>query len=111
MKFAVRESDGDVAPLQTEHVSFCAMYQPPMEAQRLVALSGLEVVAQLPGVTQVSLHCCVGDAIDWRRGTISRLLTVYGVANDHDHLCELYEQIQRSTVASYEMTESAEPLR
>ncbi len=111
MKFAVRESDGDVAPLQTEHVSFCAMYQPPMEAQRLVALSGLEVVAQLPGVTQVSLHCCVGDAIDWRRGTISRLLTVYGVANDHDHLCELYEQIQRSIVASYEMTESAEPLR
>ena len=111
MRFAVRESDGDVAPLQTEHVSFCAMYQPPMEAQRLVALSGLEVVAQLPGVTQVSLYCCVGDAIDWRRGTISRLLTVYGVANDHEHLCELYEQIQRSIVASYEMTEPAEPLR
>jgi hypothetical protein len=62
-------------------------------------------------VTQVSLYCCVGDAIDWRRGTISRLLTVYGVANDHEHLCELYEQIQRSIVASYEMTEPAEPLR
>ena len=107
MRFAVRESDGDVAPLKTEHVSFCAMYQPPMEAQRLVELRGLDVVGQLPGVTQISVYCRVGDAIDWRRGTISRLLTVYGVTNDHDHLCELYEQIQRSIVASYEMAEPA----
>ena len=103
MRFAVRESDGDVAPLQSENVAFCAMYQPPMEAQRLVELSGLDVVAQLPGVTQVIPDRRVGDAIDWRRGTMSRLLTVYGVANDHGHLYELYQQIQRSIVTRYEM--------
>jgi len=111
MRFAVRESDGDVAPLRTENVSFCAMCQAPMEARRLVGLSGLDVVTQLPGVTEVSLYCRVGDALDWRWGTASRLLTVYGVANDHDHLCELYEQIQRSIVASYELIDPAEHLK
>jgi len=34
---------------------------------------------------------------------MSRLLTVYGVANDHGHLYELYQQIQRSIVTRYEM--------
>jgi biotin carboxylase len=105
MRFAVCESDGDVVPLRSEHVAFCAMYQPPMEAQRLVELSGLDAVALLPGVTQVIPARRVGDAVDWRRGTISRLLTVYGVANDHDHLYELYRQIQRSVVTRYEMAE------
>jgi hypothetical protein len=106
MRFAVRESDGDVVPLQSEHVAFCAMYQPPMEAQRLVELSGLDAVALLPGVTQVIPARRVGDAVDWRWGTMSRLLTVYGVAKDHDHLYELYRQIQRSIVTRYEMAES-----
>ena len=113
MRFAVRESDGDVAALRSEHVAFCAMYQPPMEAQRLVELSGLDAVALLPGVTQVIPARRVGDAVDWRRGTMSRLLTVYGVADDHDHLYELYRQIQRSVVTRYEMAEpvSRLPLR
>jgi biotin carboxylase len=109
MRFAVRESDGDLALLQSEKVAFCAMYQPPMQARRLVELSGLDAVAQLPGVTGVILDRRVGDAIDWRRGTTSRLLTVYGVADDHDHLYELYQQIQRSVVAGYEMAEVAQP--
>ena len=105
MRFAVRESDGGMLPLQTDHVAFCAMYQAPMEAQRLVELSGLDVVAQMSGITQVIPDRRVGDAIDWRRGTLSRLLTVYGVANDHDHLYDLYQQIQRSIVARYEVAE------
>ncbi len=105
MRFAVRESDGDISPSPSEHVAFCAMYQAPMEAQRLLELSGLDVVAQLPGIEQVIPDCRVGDALDWRRGTLSRLLTVYGVADDHDHLYQLYQQIQLSIVARYEMAE------
>ncbi len=108
MRFALRESDGQVAPLQSEHVAFCVMYQPPMEAQRLVELSGLDAVAQLPGVSQVIPDRRVGDAIDWRRGTMTRLLTVYGVASDHGHLYELYQQIQQSIVARYEMDETVQ---
>jgi len=104
MRFAVRESDGDLALLETEHVAFCAMYQPPIEATRLIELSGLDDVAQLPGVTSIVPNRIVGDVIDWRCGTMSRLFTVYGVAKDHHHLSELYGQIQRSTVARYDRT-------
>jgi biotin carboxylase len=102
MRFAVRESDGDLALLETEHVAFCAMYQPPIDATRVVELSGLDAVAQLPGVTSIVPNRMVGDVIDWRSGTMSRLFTVYGVAKDHDHLSELYGQIQRCTVARYD---------
>jgi hypothetical protein len=109
MRFAVRESDGDVAPLQSEQVAFCMMYQPPIGAQRLVELSGLDVVDHLDGVTEVIPDRRAGDAIDWRQGTASRLFIVYGLANDHDHLLELYQQIQASIVARYEMDEMAEP--
>jgi hypothetical protein len=73
-----------------------------MDATRLAQLSGLDVVAQLPGVTEVVRERKVGDLIDWRRGTSSRLLKVYGMAEDHDHLYDLYQQIQHSVVARYE---------
>lgn len=109
MKFAVRASAGNVIPLEGGRVAFCAMYQSPIEAHKLVELRGLDVVALLPGVTQVSPNLEVGDSIDWRRGTMSRLCTVYGVAEDIDHLYELYQQIQRSIVARYETNLTGRP--
>lgn len=105
MKFAVGESDGVVPPVLSDQVAFCAMYHAPMEARRLIGLSGLDVVARIPGVTEVVPDYRVGDTIDWRRGTFSRLATVHGVADDHDHLDGLYQQIQQSVVARYEMAE------
>ena len=103
MRVALRLSDGDIAAFPTDQVPFCAMYQSPMEAQCLVELTGLDVVAQLPGVTRIVADRRAGDVIDWRTGTLSRLFTTYGVADDHDHLYHLYQQIQTSVVARYEM--------
>jgi biotin carboxylase len=103
MRVALRRSDGDIVPVQTDQVPFCAMYQSPMEARCLLELDGLDVVAQLPGMTQVVANRRAGDSIDWRQGTLSRLFTAYGMADDHDHLYHLYQQIQTSVVARYEM--------
>jgi hypothetical protein len=88
--------------VRTTDVAFCAMYQAPLEATRLVELCGLDIVAQLPGVTRIVANRIAGDDIDWRVGTMSRLFTVYGVANGHDHLYELYGQILQSTIARYD---------
>ncbi len=107
MRVALRLSDGDIVPFQTDQVPFCVMYQSPMEARCLIELNGLDVVAELPGVTQVVADRQVGDSIDWRQGTLSRLFTAYGVADDHDHLYHLYQQIQTSVVARYEMDGSS----
>jgi hypothetical protein len=103
MRVALRRSDGDIVAFQGEQVPFCAMYQSPMEAQCLVELNGLDVVAALPGVTRIVADRRAGDVIDWRQGTLSRLFTAYGVADDLDHLYHLYQQIQTSVVARYEM--------
>lgn len=102
MRFAVRDHSGDVDRVPLSRVAFCAMYQAPVEATRLVELSGLDVVAALPGVTAITPNRAEGDVIDWRVGTMSRLFTVHGVADDHDQLYEVYQQIQRSTVVRYE---------
>jgi biotin carboxylase len=110
MKFAVGQSDRDVASLRTGRVAFCTMYQAPMEAQRLTELSGLDTVAQFPGVTSVMPYLRVGDTIDWRQGSKSRLLMVYGVAEDHDRLYELYQRIQETIVAGYEMADPGGPV-
>jgi hypothetical protein len=56
-------------------------------------------------VTGITPNRAEGDVIDWRVGTMSRLFTVHGVADDHDHLYELYQTIQRSTVVRYETDE------
>ena len=103
LRFALGESDGFMPQLQSQRVAFCAMYQAPMEAKRLTELTGLDVVAQLPGVTRIAPDRHVGDAIDWREGTMSRLFSVYGVANGHDHLFQLYQEIQRAVVVRYEV--------
>ena len=44
MRFALRDQTGDVDRVQLSRVAFCAMYQAPMEATRLVELSGLDVL-------------------------------------------------------------------
>ena len=66
-------------------------------------LGGLDAVAGLAGVTHVIPNRVVGDAIDWREGTLSRLFTAYGVVDDHDQLHQLYEEIKRLVVARYDM--------
>jgi len=60
------------------------MYQAPLEATRLVELCGLDVIAQLPGVTKIVPNRIAGDDIDWRVGTMSRLFTVYGIADCYE---------------------------
>jgi hypothetical protein len=105
MRFALRDEseDGDHLPLS--RVAFCAMYQAPMEATRLVEMIGLDVVGDLPGVTAITPNREEGDVIDWRIGTMSRLFTVHGVADDHDQLYHVYEQIQQSAIVRYETDE------
>jgi hypothetical protein len=103
MRFALHGPDGVALPPGSERVAFCAMYQPPTGAQRLVELGGLDAVAGLAGVTHVIPNRVVGDAIDWREGTLSRLFTAYGVVDDHDQLHQLYEEIKRLVVARYDM--------
>jgi biotin carboxylase len=107
MRFALRLSDGDVTLLPAGPVAFCAMYQPPVGAERLVQLAGLDAVAALPGVTNVVANLQAGDALDWQRGTMSRIFTVYGVADDHDHLARLYRQILGAVVVRYEPADAS----
>jgi biotin carboxylase len=103
MKYAVGAPDVEIAPPLATRVGFCANYHAPMEARRLLALSGVDDVAALSGVTSVVRYRHPGDALDWRDGTMSRIFTTYGAASDHDQLYELHQQIERCVLAEYEL--------
>jgi biotin carboxylase len=107
MRFALGLSEGEVTPVRSGPVAFCAMYQAPVDAERLLQLDGLDAVGDLPGVTNVVANLRAGDALDWQRGTMSRLFTVYGVADDHDHLARLYAQILETAVVRYEPADAS----
>jgi biotin carboxylase len=101
MEFALG-AEIEIAQPDPGRVAFCAYHQPPLDAVKLVDLAGVEEVEQLPGVSRVVRHRHPGDAVDWRLGTQSRVLTVYGVVADRDELYERHQQIDRCIDAQYE---------
>jgi len=102
MRFALGAPASEVAQLPLDGVGFAINYHAPATARRLLALDGLDAVAALAGVTRVVSHRQVGDTLDWREGTMSRIFTAYGVTSDHDQLSELHAQIYRSVAAGYD---------
>lgn len=103
MRFATGATDVDLAAIELGKVAFSVNHQPPQDARRLLALDGLDEIAALPGVSSVVRRRGVGDPLDWRDGTMSRLFTVYGAVGDHDQLHELHTRIGRCVVADYEL--------
>lgn len=67
-------------------VGYWLMLQPPYSARRILSIDGIDEVAELAGVESVRLRREAGDAVDWREGTASHVVTVRGRAIDHETL-------------------------
>jgi len=83
-------------------VGFWLMLQPPMAATRVESITGLEEVSALSGVDQVNLRRKPGDAVDWREGTDSQVLTVRGRTPDHQTLAETIDSIRKKVAVDYD---------
>ena len=78
------------------------MLQPPVAARRVESVTGLEEVSALTGVDTVNLRRRPGDAVDWREGTDSQVLTVRGRTPDHQALAETIDSIRKKVAIDYD---------
>ncbi len=77
----------------TKRVAFRIAVQPPIEATRLDAISGLDKAAALPGVENVVLNKAVGTELDYREGAMSQIYSVSGSADDYDKMLALRQRV------------------
>ncbi|MDA8291936.1 MAG: hypothetical protein M0Z33_09710 [Actinomycetota bacterium] len=82
-------------------VGYRMLVQGPMWATEVVAVEGLDRVAEIPGVAAVALHRGPGSAIDWRTGNHDYVFSVLGVVPDHDALATLDRTVLDTTSIVY----------
>jgi biotin carboxylase len=90
------------APVPTDGVGYVIVGQPPIGARRVSNVSGLEGLADYPGVDAVSLHRSPGDKVDWRLGSHEYVYSVLGNAADHAGVRAVHEFIDEFVLIAYE---------
>jgi biotin carboxylase len=85
-----------------ERVSYYHWAQAPVHARRLLALSGLDEVADLPGVDSVVLNRRNGDPLDWRDGGQGHLYSVFGTVANHENLRDVQAAIERTAIVTFD---------
>jgi hypothetical protein len=103
LRQALGDKDIIIEPAPSAVVSYSAVYQPPAEASRLIALDGAAALRDIPGLTAVAPHRRAGQELDWRRGFDNRLFSAYGVVPDHIELDRTYRQICETVTVTYEL--------
>jgi D-alanine-D-alanine ligase-like ATP-grasp enzyme len=86
----------------TDHVGYVIVGQPPLGARRVVSVTGLDRVADHPGVSSVSLTKRPGDEVDWRKGSHEYVYSVLGIAPAPDDVRALREFIDEEVAVIYE---------
>jgi biotin carboxylase len=84
-----------------DRVGFYLWHQPPVGATAITAISGLEAVAELPGVVEVRLVRRPGDRVDWHEGGVGHVYGVGGVVADYVELVALRHQILDTASVTY----------
>jgi biotin carboxylase len=82
-------------------VGYWLMLQPPISARRVATIEGLDEISALREVEIVSQQRHQGDAVDWREGTASQVVTVRGRVADHVALAETIEMIRHKVSIEY----------
>jgi biotin carboxylase len=70
----------------------------PMRVRQITSVSGLESLRELSGVNEVVLNRGPGQLVDWHEGSFGHVISVAGVAPDHDGLREVLNAIETSVL-------------
>ncbi len=89
-------------------VGFLLMVQPPTWAHRVAAVDGVDEVTALPDVEGVVRHVGAGHVVDWRLGTLSKVLTVRGRSVDHDALRRTVDGVHAALRIAYDRDDGAD---
>jgi biotin carboxylase len=74
---------------------------PPVSADRVGTITGLESLKDLPGVDSVTINHKEGETVDYRLGRRDFLYQVYGAADDYDELESQLALVARAVSVTY----------
>ena len=74
---------------------------PPVSANRIEAITGVENLKQLPGVDHVIVNRGAGEAVDWRQGYRDFVVQVYGSGRDYEEVETQCASVDRAVSVTY----------
>jgi biotin carboxylase len=102
MRLALGEHIVVEGPVPCERVAYRYYCEPPMSAEKVLAVNGLEELRDLSGVLQIDVHKEDGDPVDWRNGSLDKVFQVTGAVADHAELAEHYRACTEDVVVTYQ---------
>jgi biotin carboxylase len=88
-------------------IGFWRMLQPPLSAQRVLALRGVADLQQHGSVDDVLVKRAAGQPVELSDGTDGAVVTVTGRVGDLDELAAVIQAIDESIEVDYEFAEPA----
>ncbi len=79
---------------RSDRVVFRLYSQPPLTAERVVQLEGLNDLREVPGVDEVVVNRGPGQNVDWQEGSQGYVFCVAGTVSDHSELRRLADQVR-----------------
>jgi biotin carboxylase len=86
---------------ECDGVGFWLMLQPPMAAEQVAAVHGIDGIAPLDVVDSVTTNRSPGSRVSWKDGTESHVVCVRGRVNDHAELADIIATIRREITIDY----------
>jgi biotin carboxylase len=74
---------------------------PPVSANRIEAITGLEELKHLPGVDHVIVNRGAGEAVDWRQGYRDFVVQVYGSGGSYEEVETQCASVDRAVAVTY----------
>jgi biotin carboxylase len=102
MRLALGERIIVEGPVPCERIAYRYYAEPPMSATKVLAIAGLSALADLSGVRQIDVHKEVGDAVDWRNGSLDKVFQVTGTVENYDELAEHHAAFADESYVTYE---------
>ncbi|MGH9107210.1 MAG: ATP-grasp domain-containing protein [Acidimicrobiales bacterium] len=102
MRLALGEHVVVKGPVTCERVGYRYYREPPMSAEKVVAIEGLKELGERPGVVQVDAHKSPGDLVSWRNGSVDRVFQVTGAVAGYAELAEHYQACTHDVSVTYE---------
>jgi biotin carboxylase len=102
MRHALGEHVMLADPIPCDRVGYRYICEPPTSALRVLKISGLQALGELPGVMQIDVHKAVGDPVDWRNGSLDKVFQVTGAVAGYAELAEHYLACSAGGFVTYE---------
>jgi hypothetical protein len=111
MELALGTADGLTLPLGYPRIGWQRTIPPPVFADRIDHIDGLDGLKEIPGIDQVTINRSAGEAVDWRRGLQDYVFQVYGSAGDYDELDYQFALVEQAVHITYEQRVAARTRR